>query len=486
MFPPDRPNLPTENSFVIMIRKLPSSTSKEALNNLLAFTKDLVSADKIPNQFPEDSNHVTALARFHSSTAANEARALLNGKPNALGNAEMIVDVVALSPGGSYNQRRNTLEQRSPDSLNGGSNGQLTRQSSKFNDTFQKLDPSPPRGQSFSSGELPKPMFSPQSPLGQPLERQRVSGKSVIEDGDDDETGKLLHESVAFAQNDMTPNTNGHSRRPNIPQIPIGMFASMGLNSPGMPMSPSGTGMTSPRGPMPSPTPFGPPGIHNMGPNQNYQIQTPQQGRYSQPPPNPADSNPPCNTLYVGNLPMDASEDELKALFSKQRGYKRLCFRAKTNGPMCFVEFEDIPAASKVLEELYGRQLSNSVKSGIRLSFSKNPLGVRGGQTTPMGPPPPISPQSPMSGMNGIGARPSFATVGRPPPGLAGPPGLINTNGANMNVNGIYGPHATSMNGAFHSPISPIGTTTRSPTMTSMYNGWDGHQRSFHDYMGER
>lgn len=106
------------------------------------------------------------------------------------------------------------------------------------------------------------------------------------------------------------------------------------------------------------------------------------------PPANPADQNPPCNTLYVGNLPPDATEHELRQLFSGQRGFRRLSFRNKNNngnghGPMCFVEFEDVAYATRALAELYGRQLpransSHSNKGGIRLSFSKNPLGVRG------------------------------------------------------------------------------------------------------------
>ncbi|KAF8926744.1 hypothetical protein BGZ58_010950 [Dissophora ornata] len=95
------------------------------------------------------------------------------------------------------------------------------------------------------------------------------------------------------------------------------------------------------------------------------------------PPVNPGDQNPPCNTLYVGNLPMNTSEDELRALFSRCVGYRRLCFRTKSNGPMCFVEFESIECATQALGELYGNPLSNSVKGGIRLSYSKNPLGVR-------------------------------------------------------------------------------------------------------------
>lgn len=89
---------------------------------------------------------------------------------------------------------------------------------------------------------------------------------------------------------------------------------------------------------------------------------------------NPADQNPPCNTLYVGNLPPNTNEEELKTMFSKCPGYKRLSFRNKSNGPMCFVEFEDAIYAAQALQDLHGNPLSNSVKGGIRLSFSKNPL----------------------------------------------------------------------------------------------------------------
>lgn len=95
---------------------------------------------------------------------------------------------------------------------------------------------------------------------------------------------------------------------------------------------------------------------------------------------NPADQNPPCNTIYVGNLPQSTSEEELKSIFSRQRGYKRLCFRTKSNGPMCFVEFEDIEYATMAMNALQGYLLSTSVKGGIRLSYSKNPLGVRSSQ----------------------------------------------------------------------------------------------------------
>ncbi|KAI9362405.1 hypothetical protein BD770DRAFT_441065 [Pilaira anomala] len=97
---------------------------------------------------------------------------------------------------------------------------------------------------------------------------------------------------------------------------------------------------------------------------------------------NPADQNPPCNTLYVGNLPPNTNEDELKSMFIKCPGYKRLSFRSKSNGPMCFVEFEDAIFAAQALQDLHGNPLSNSSKGGIRLSFSKNPLGVRQNTST--------------------------------------------------------------------------------------------------------
>ena len=53
------------------------------------------------------------------------------------------------------------------------------------------------------------------------------------------------------------------------------------------------------------------------------------------------------NTLYVGNLPTSPIpsgispsflEDSLRTLFARCQGFKRLCFRQKHNGPMCFVE----------------------------------------------------------------------------------------------------------------------------------------------------
>ncbi|WBW75233.1 RNA-binding protein Scw1 [Schizosaccharomyces osmophilus] len=140
-----------------------------------------------------------------------------------------------------------------------------------------------------------------------------------------------------------------------------------GVNSP--PLTPSNTRDYPLSASVLPATPFSPYASHN-GIHQRIPATTPTNI-------NPADQNPPCNTIYVGNLPPSTSEDELKALFSTQPGYKRLCFRTKGNGPMCFVEFDNIPCAMEALKTLQGVCLSSSIKGGIRLSFSKNPLGVR-------------------------------------------------------------------------------------------------------------
>ncbi|KAH7323066.1 hypothetical protein B0I35DRAFT_192710 [Stachybotrys elegans] len=90
--------------------------------------------------------------------------------------------------------------------------------------------------------------------------------------------------------------------------------------------------------------------------------------------------HPPCNTLYVSNLPIDTSEEDLVALFSMQHGYERLCFRTKANGPTCLVEFKSTLLAAKTLYKLDGYQLANNTRDtmdGMRLRFSRNPLGVR-------------------------------------------------------------------------------------------------------------
>lgn len=477
----------------IYIRKLPRHTTGEALRTMLLFAKDFIGADFVNSDSPSNQGYLSAIARFRSNSAAEEAKSLLNGKQNNPNEPPIQVEMYRLSPSGGLGPGRNNFDMASNRAYSSSSTASSSGQarSSRFNGTFQAIDRiSPPNavpgltnGNSYSSAErsdVVSPMsnfFSPQSPISQQMnDRQRVSGKAVIgEDGIDDEPGDLLKDPLSYAKSDMSGQL---SRHPTNPQLPTSRFAGLSLSTTTAASSPI-SGFTSPRtaAPMQSPTSaMSPSNISNLGPNASYQLANQHYQRHNYPPVNPADQNPPCNTLYVGNLPIDTSEDELKAMFSKQRGYKRLCFRTKQNGPMCFVEFEDISFATKALNELYGHPLHNSVKGGIRLSFSKNPLGVRTGQPGGMGPPTPLSPSGPMPGANGLGVQP-FSTANGPPPGLAAPPGL-HTSASTMN--GMMSPNSMSNFGM--SDLS-MGMPMRSPHTAGMATGWGGQGSQYSDYM---
>jgi RNA recognition motif. (a.k.a. RRM, RBD, or RNP domain) len=410
----------------LLLRRLPKNTSPEAIRTMLLFAKDLKETEIIPNEYDEDTGFATAIARFSSTSSATEARAMLDGKPNTAGQANMIVDIVS-GPMLAHVGRRNTIDPISSRKIAHSVSPPLQggQRPSRFNGTFQAIDKLSPPLSSSSEQQTEKStpfhtIFSPQSPnISQ--DRSRMSGKSVIgeEGGDDDETGELLKDPLAYLNNN--PAAGPHRKGTNS-RVPTNAFAGLSLDTGVKP--PTGSKYASPRSAM---NPYGPQGTYTptMSPSQGYPMTGQPFLRHNYPPVNPADQNPPCNTLYVGNLPIDTSEDELKALFSKQRGYKRLCFRTKQNGPMCFVEFEDISFATKALNELYGVQLHNSVKGGIRLSFSKNPLGVRAGQPGSNNPSTPMSATGTLS-MNSIAAMSpgGYPSANGPPPGLSVPPGL--------------------------------------------------------------
>lgn len=431
----------------VLIRRLPRNIGIEAVKSMLIFAGDLIDTELIRSPYPaDDQGFATALARFQTAESAFEAQRKLHGRPNTTKEANMIVEAHSTGSISSAYERRHTID----DTAFRTQNSSASSGRSRFNSTFQTTERiSPPLAtpSSAANGEFPTPensahfqnLFSSQSFLGNGTDgNQRISGKSMINDDTaDDETGELLKDPIAYAKSGQ------QMRRATNPALPVTRFGSLSLNSPngnhmGM-VSPSSNGIGSPRanGSISSAsTPMGSNAESVFG--QNYP-------RPQYPPVNPADQNPPCNTLYVGNLPVDTSEDELKALFSKVRGYKRLCFRTKHQGSMCFVEFEDVSFATKALNELYGIPLHNSTKGGIRLSFSKNPLGVRSAQSNGMGLHPVMSPQAMAPGFSGMANGGNFSAVSGPPPGLGSPPGLCAGNN--------YRAVPTGMGGMFSNPF---------------------------------
>jgi len=471
-----------------VIHNLPASTSEDSLRLMLVFSKDLVDIEFLPAEQPDDSGTRSALVKFRTPAGALEAKNALDGRSISPSAPEMLIEILGSSPS-TMNKRHpidtNVSNGASTATSSAASSATSSRQTSRFNGTFQSMDKiSPPMNGVYSSGDMTSPepsthyqsIFSPQSPIGNHLtDRNRISGKSLIKNDspDDDETGELLKDPVAFAE-------HGPPRRQTAPQIPLSRLASLSLNT--TPASghapiphyghPAMTAALSAHPNTMSPTPIGT-GI--SGPAMGFGQQAPYRP-HNFPPANPADQNPPCNTLYVGNLPIDTSEEELKAMFSKQRGYKRLCFRTKQNGPMCFVEFEDISFATKALNELYGQPLHNSVKGGIRLSFSKNPLGVRSGQSSGQ------STTGSIASINGMrpGGSNSYTTANGPPPGLSAPPGLgMNRSGHSASPNLASGGNNPYNSPAFSSPSNnPWGgmySNNHTPVMASTSSNFPPH-----------
>ncbi|GAO14830.1 uncharacterized protein UV8b_04067 [Ustilaginoidea virens] len=451
----------------VLIRRLPLNTSEESLRLMVVWSKELSDVELLPVEKSEDEGFRSALLRFRTMAAAVEVKQMLDGRSNISKDAEMIVEVLPNSP---PTARRHTTDQTAAAAVASSTASSAlaaSRQAARFNG-FQALDNSisPTSNGPFPAHEFIHPeanshyqnIFSSQSPIGNHLsERPRISGKSLISSdfGDDDETSDLLKDPVAYAESGATSQ-----RRATAPQLPISRMAGLSL------------GANHPPGPASLPPYMSPlPPANAPGPGLGYSANNHGYPRHTFPPVNPADQNPPCNTLYVGNLPLDTSEEELKAMFSKQRGYKRLCFRTKQNGPMCFVEFEDVSFATKALHELYGQPLHNSVKGGIRLSFSKNPLGVRSGQAPSQGA---NNAMGAMSGMMAGGSSNSFPPHG-PPPGLAAPPGLGSIHGSysvasSMNTGGNR-PYNNAMNGLAGGPSHPWSNSNLNSSVAAGPNG---------------
>ncbi|QRV72701.1 RNA recognition motif protein [Ceratobasidium sp. AG-Ba] len=214
------------------------------------------------------------------------------------------------------------------------------------------------------------------------------------------------------------------------------------------------------------------------------------------------DQNPPINTLYVGNLPTSLGqahppsylEESLRALFSRSPGYRKLCFRQKANGPMCFVEYEDVGYATKALNDMYGNTLGGLVKGGIRLSFSKNPLGVRTPSlSSPPGVPPPstfsaalavISEGRFSSGHRGLTSPTSGYDMGsclmrQDSTELLSPTGMLSPTGPSMGFPGsppsrFFSPPLPQTQGTFSPVIAPsnaLPTYNRAPQSQTFSSG---------------
>lgn len=427
-----------------MIYGLPTNVTDRELRSLLLFSSDLVHCEIVAGLNVRQSK--SAIAMFRSAVGAQQAQRVLDGKPDTLsGGGKLFVRTLAgettmdpmlsrrnthagathtsheqfpfNSPTSSHGGSYSSLDQISPPNsapaeISAAGRTSLEFPSPEANDRYQNYGSSSPLKERYADLRHHVPQPGPQlGGVDEPMAELSLRGPSFDnvspyyqpQQSVNDATASLAYLSIGA----MSPSSVDHGG----PRSSGSSYTQSSLQTP----------MT--------------PGAFDQSlesPNSRNNMPQRRIPHMVYPPINPADQNDPCNTLYVGNLPMNTSEDELKALFSKQRGYKRLCFRTKANGPMCFVEFDDISYATRALNELYGHLLSNSVKGGIRLSFSKNPLGVRSGQH-------PGRSISPMNfGNLNMGGLPTPQTSGFPSL-VQAPPGLPSRQYGSGHETGIMG-----------------------------------------------
>lgn len=84
-----------------------------------------------------------------------------------------------------------------------------------------------------------------------------------------------------------------------------------------------------------------------------------------------SDTAPPCSTLYLGQLPLDTSWDELEAVFSKQHDFLCLRLLKRHAWRICFIEFRDTAAASDARAAVWGHAMSNGIEGGLQPVFAK-------------------------------------------------------------------------------------------------------------------
>lgn len=87
--------------------------------------------------------------------------------------------------------------------------------------------------------------------------------------------------------------------------------------------------------------------------------------------------NPPCNTLFIGNLGENVIEEEVRNIFSVQPGFKQMKILRQERNTVCFIEFNDVASATNVHTNLQGAVVPSSVRGGMRIQYSKNPFGRR-------------------------------------------------------------------------------------------------------------
>jgi RNA recognition motif. (a.k.a. RRM, RBD, or RNP domain) len=87
--------------------------------------------------------------------------------------------------------------------------------------------------------------------------------------------------------------------------------------------------------------------------------------------------NPPCDTLFIGNVSPNVSDEDITAYFQNLKGdlFKACKVNRNNNRVSAFVQFVDVATAQEVHASEQGKELPGSDRGPMRIQFSRNALG---------------------------------------------------------------------------------------------------------------
>lgn len=92
-------------------------------------------------------------------------------------------------------------------------------------------------------------------------------------------------------------------------------------------------------------------------------------------------TNPPCNTLFIGNLSPHVDDGAIEAYFRNVKGDAFVTCKVNRSNPSrvsAFVQFADLAAAAEVHDGQQGKEMPGSDRGPMRIQYSRNPLGEFG------------------------------------------------------------------------------------------------------------
>lgn len=91
-----------------------------------------------------------------------------------------------------------------------------------------------------------------------------------------------------------------------------------------------------------------------------------------------SDSLPPCSTLFIANLSLSCTEEELERTLKDYRGFQFLKWQRKGGKPCAFADFEDTETSAAAKEGLRGSMVHAFDEDGLFVEYAKSKMRKRG------------------------------------------------------------------------------------------------------------